>query len=225
MNQTLITAVCSVCFLARFSYALARNPVLPLFALYFGAGPEAIGLAVGISTVTGIFFKLPTGALSDVIGRRRAMLAGDDSALKARFERFRNFLRAYRDSLADMATLEQCDHSGAPVGTPWFRAKTASPQKRVCEMASNLNTLGRGRFETLESRVNDIMATPRQAEPLPRPAEAITRPLGTVLADDFATVGAKPTNLGIMGSRLGLLTRMASPSAARASSVSSKPMG
>lgn len=76
MNQSLITALCSVGFLARFSYALARNPVLPLFAMYLGAGPEAIGLAVGISTVTGIFFKLPAGALSDVIGRRRTMLAG-----------------------------------------------------------------------------------------------------------------------------------------------------
>jgi MFS family permease len=50
--------------------------VLPLFALYLGAGPEAIGFAVGISTVTGIFFKLPAGALSDVIGRRRTMLIG-----------------------------------------------------------------------------------------------------------------------------------------------------
>ncbi len=68
--------LCSVAFLARFSYALARNPVLPLFALALGAGPEAIGLAVGVSTVTGVFFKLPAGALSDVIGRRRTMLAG-----------------------------------------------------------------------------------------------------------------------------------------------------
>jgi MFS family permease len=68
--------LCTVGFLARFSYALARNPVLPLFALFLGAGPEAIGLAVGVSTVTGIFFKLPSGALSDVIGRRRTMLAG-----------------------------------------------------------------------------------------------------------------------------------------------------
>jgi MFS family permease len=69
-------ALCLVGFLARFSYALARNPVLPLFALYLGAGPEAIGLAVGISTVTGIFFKMPSGALSDVIGRRRTLLMG-----------------------------------------------------------------------------------------------------------------------------------------------------
>ena len=33
-------------------------------------------MAVGISTVTGILFKLPAGALSDVVGRRRTMLAG-----------------------------------------------------------------------------------------------------------------------------------------------------
>jgi len=66
----------AVGFLARFSYALARNPVLPLFALFLGAGPEAVGLAVGISTVTGIFFKMPAGALSDVVGRKHTMLAG-----------------------------------------------------------------------------------------------------------------------------------------------------
>lgn len=69
-------ALCSVGFFARLSYALARSPVLPLFALHLGAGPEAIGFAVGISTVTGIFFKLPSGALSDVIGRKRTMLIG-----------------------------------------------------------------------------------------------------------------------------------------------------
>jgi len=74
--MTVFNNLCLVGFLARFSYAFARNPVLPLFALFLGAGPEAIGLAVGISTVTGIFFKLPAGALSDVVGRRRTMLAG-----------------------------------------------------------------------------------------------------------------------------------------------------
>ncbi len=69
-------ALCTVGFFARLSYALARSPVLPLFALYLGAGPEAIGFIVGISTVTGIFFKLPSGALSDIIGRRKTMLIG-----------------------------------------------------------------------------------------------------------------------------------------------------
>jgi len=86
MNATTLTSpaianglfrtLCSIGFLARFSYALARNPVLPLFAAALGAGPEGIGLAVGISTVTGILFKMPSGAISDVIGRRRTMLAG-----------------------------------------------------------------------------------------------------------------------------------------------------
>ena len=75
-GATLMRTLFSIGFLARFSYALARNPVLPLFAVALGAGPEGIGLAVGISTVTGILFKMPSGALSDVIGRRRTMLAG-----------------------------------------------------------------------------------------------------------------------------------------------------
>ncbi|MBS1112051.1 MAG: major facilitator superfamily 1, partial [Nitrospirae bacterium] len=35
-------SLCTVGFFARLSYALARSPVLPLFALYLGAGPEAI---------------------------------------------------------------------------------------------------------------------------------------------------------------------------------------
>ncbi|KJR42809.1 major facilitator transporter [Candidatus Magnetoovum chiemensis] len=73
---TPFSALCTVGLFAKFSYALARSPVLALFALYLGAGPEAIGLIVGISTVTGIFFKLPSGALSDVIDRNKTMLLG-----------------------------------------------------------------------------------------------------------------------------------------------------
>ncbi len=69
-------ALCAIGISARFSYALARTPVLPLFALYLGAGPEVIGLVVGISTVTGILFKLPSGALSDWLGRGRTMFLG-----------------------------------------------------------------------------------------------------------------------------------------------------
>ena len=73
---SLYNSLCAIGFLARFSYALARTPVLPLFAFYLGAGPEAIGFIVGISTVTGIFFKLPSGALSDLIGRKKTLIAG-----------------------------------------------------------------------------------------------------------------------------------------------------
>jgi MFS family permease len=36
-----------------------------------GAGPALIGFVMGASTLTGVFLKLPAGALSDVFGRRR----------------------------------------------------------------------------------------------------------------------------------------------------------
>jgi MFS family permease len=47
-----------------------------LFAASLGVGPEAIGFAVAISTVTGIFFKMPAGVLSEVIGRTRTLFVG-----------------------------------------------------------------------------------------------------------------------------------------------------
>ena len=80
MNQdgssSTLLGLCAVGFFARASYAMARTPVLALFAVALGAGPEAIGLAVAISTVTGIFFKMPAGVVSDVIGRKRTLMAG-----------------------------------------------------------------------------------------------------------------------------------------------------
>ncbi len=71
-----LTGLCAIGFLARLSYSLARTPVLPLFAASFGVGPEAIGFAVAVSTVTGIFFKMPAGVLSDVFGRTRTLFVG-----------------------------------------------------------------------------------------------------------------------------------------------------
>jgi MFS family permease len=62
--------------LSRFSYQMARSPVLPRFAQDLGSAPELIGLIVAASTITGIFIKLPAGALSDILGRRRMMLLG-----------------------------------------------------------------------------------------------------------------------------------------------------
>jgi MFS transporter, DHA1 family, multidrug resistance protein len=70
------SGLCMVGFLARLSYSLARTPVLALFAAYLGAGPEAIGFCVAISTITGIFFKMPAGVLSDVIGKTRTLFLG-----------------------------------------------------------------------------------------------------------------------------------------------------
>ncbi len=74
MNGFIAIVFASV--LARLSYQMARSPVLPTFAADLGVSPEFIGVIVAASTVTGIFFKLPSGALSDVLGRKRMMVLG-----------------------------------------------------------------------------------------------------------------------------------------------------
>ena len=74
LNGTFLALVL-IGFFARLSYSMARTPVLALFARALGASSTAIGLVVGMSTVTGIFFKAPAGTLSDVYGRRAALLA------------------------------------------------------------------------------------------------------------------------------------------------------
>ena len=68
--------LCVISLLAFISYDLIRSPLLPLFAERLGAHPEVIGLIVGISTVTGILFKLPAGTVSDLLGRRRLLFIG-----------------------------------------------------------------------------------------------------------------------------------------------------
>jgi MFS family permease len=68
-------SVCAVGFLARLSYAMARNPALPLFAATFTGSDRAVGFAAAASTITGIVFKLPAGALSDIVGRRALLTA------------------------------------------------------------------------------------------------------------------------------------------------------
>lgn len=68
--------LCGVGVFCFISYNLVRMPVLALFAESLGAGPEAIGLVVSVSTLTGVLMKLPGGALSDLYGRRMLMRAG-----------------------------------------------------------------------------------------------------------------------------------------------------
>jgi len=68
--------LCAAGFVAYSSYAICRTPLLPLFARELGAGPSLIGFVMGASTLTGVVLKLPAGALSDVLGRRRLLLAG-----------------------------------------------------------------------------------------------------------------------------------------------------
>jgi MFS transporter, DHA1 family, multidrug resistance protein len=69
-------AVVFASLLSRLGYQMARSPVLPAFASDLGALPELIGIIVAASTLTGVFFKLPSGALSDVLGRKRMMVLG-----------------------------------------------------------------------------------------------------------------------------------------------------
>src|SRR6266481_3537736 len=69
-------AIVFASLLSRLGYQMARSPVLPAFAANLGALPEFIGVIVAASTVTGVFFKLPSGALSDVLGRKRMMVVG-----------------------------------------------------------------------------------------------------------------------------------------------------
>ena len=68
--------LCAAGFVAYCSYAICRTPLLPLFARELGAGPALIGFVMGASTLTGIVVKLPAGALSDMFGRRRLLIAG-----------------------------------------------------------------------------------------------------------------------------------------------------
>src|SRR3990172_13135123 len=69
-------AVVFASLLSRLGYQMARSPVLPAFAADLGAGPELLGVIVAASTITGVFLKLPAGALSDVLGRKRMMVLG-----------------------------------------------------------------------------------------------------------------------------------------------------
>ena len=69
-------AIVFASLLSRVGYQMARSPVLPTFAAELGALPELIGVIVAASTITGVLFKLPAGALSDVLGRKRMMVLG-----------------------------------------------------------------------------------------------------------------------------------------------------
>ena len=61
---------------ARTGYQAGKSPVLPLFAATVGAGPELVGVAVAVSTCTGVVGKPWFGALSDRIGRRPLLWGG-----------------------------------------------------------------------------------------------------------------------------------------------------
>ena len=70
------TLLCTIGVFCFISYNMVRMPVLALFAESLGASPERIGLIVSVSTLTGVLLKLPSGALSDIYGRRILLRVG-----------------------------------------------------------------------------------------------------------------------------------------------------
>ncbi len=68
--------ICTVGIFCFISYNMVRMPALSLFAESLGASPERIGLIVSVSTLTGALLKLPSGALSDIYGRRFLLRIG-----------------------------------------------------------------------------------------------------------------------------------------------------
>ena len=68
--------LCTIGVLCFISYNMVRMPVLALFAESLGASPERIGVIVSVSTLTGVFIKVPSGALSDIYGRRLLLRIG-----------------------------------------------------------------------------------------------------------------------------------------------------
>ncbi len=76
MGQPAFLLLCGIASCCFISYNLVRMPVLSLFAQSMGAGPEAIGFVISASTLTGVFVKLPSGALSDIYGRRVLLRVG-----------------------------------------------------------------------------------------------------------------------------------------------------
>jgi len=68
--------LCVVGFCGFISYDMVRRPALALLADSLGANPFMVGLVVALSTVTGIFLKLPMGLLSDVLNRQKLIIGG-----------------------------------------------------------------------------------------------------------------------------------------------------
>jgi MFS transporter, DHA1 family, multidrug resistance protein len=67
--------LCGIGLFAIFSSTMSKNPALPLFAKDLGATEQYIGFIAAASTVVGVLTSIPAGALSDLYGRRRVILA------------------------------------------------------------------------------------------------------------------------------------------------------
>ncbi len=135
-------AIVLASLLSRLGYQMARSPVLPAFAADLGALPELIGVIVAASTLTGVFFKLPSGALSDVVGRKRMMILG------ALFFAAPPFLYLFVDDPWSLLVLRFVHGFATAIFSPVASAYVAS-----------LSETGRGARLGWFSSANDVGAT------------------------------------------------------------------
>src|SRR6266540_389111 len=135
-------AILFASLLSRLGYQMARSPVLPTFAADLGALPELIGIIVAASTITGVCFKLPAGALSDVLGRKRMMVLG------ALFFAFPPFLYPFVHGAWSLLALRFVHGFATAIFSPVASAYVAS-----------LAETGRGARLGWFSSANDIGAT------------------------------------------------------------------
>src|SRR5437016_13506131 len=135
-------AIVFASLVSRLGYQMARSPVLPSFAADLGALPELIGIVVAASPITGVFFKLPAGALSDVMGRTRMMVLG------ALFFAFPPFLYPFVHGARSLLALRFVHGFATAIFSPVASAYVAS-----------LAEAGRGARLGWFSSANDIGAT------------------------------------------------------------------
>ncbi len=135
-------AILLASLLSRLGYQMARSPVLPTFAADLGALPELIGIIVAASTITGVIFKLPAGALSDVLGRKRMMVLG------ALFFAFPPFLYPFIQDAWSLIALRFIHGFATAIFSPVASAYVASLAEK-----------GRGARLGWFSSANDIGAT------------------------------------------------------------------
>jgi MFS family permease len=74
MKQSPFRLLCATGLFAIFSSTLSKSPVLPLFAAHLGADPSGVGFVAAVSAFTGVVFSIPSGLLSDRLGRRRMLI-------------------------------------------------------------------------------------------------------------------------------------------------------
>ena len=115
--------LCLVGLSARLGYQLARAPVLPRFADELSAQTWLIGLIVGASTITGVFIKFPAGAISDVLGRRKMLIAG------AAFFAFPPFLYVLVDNAGSLLALRFVHGMATAIFSPVASAAVADLYK------------------------------------------------------------------------------------------------